>query len=705
MIGINPWVYPEPVLQAMRKMPHLLRLSKVSFVTLGVSMFEFGKSSRIFRLVLLLIFISACGGEPQPDPPQAQVSIRFVQPAADLEVDERLEIELQVENYTGEVDLLLDGQLLTSLSAPYRYTWNTSEVVERSYKLEARAAGVSSEARYVTVMHPELLLSSSGSLFTNGSIDFEISLRGAAADNVFVFADGELIADLRPPYQFSWDTSRFPEGVYEVKAKANRGVRSVESNRMIITVDRTPPRILRRSPANGDIGVVTSQPIELAFSEAMDAKGLEGFVTLTDVSTGLLGDLNVRSSLTQTNVVTVDLQDTRELPERITASIQDSLTDLAGNPLDLSDPSWSWTLAYWERLEPEQDFSLISDVHKGRIYAVEDRQEWVTDSEGQRQFVSRSYVYQGEGSSWQRLGSYLNARVEESVKVLALLTDGEGQPVVLLQQGSLLQVQRWDNQVWRNLRDVPLPEAARVKEMRLNTEGKLQLSWTEPAAEGYSLNTAVWQAEQWQLHSNYLLPAELQDFKLQFDLQDRPVLAFSETVNENASHVRVLRWEDGWRSVGGPIYNDPNGQHAVAVLIMDTDDQPLLAVTQRLDMGMLGYEDLLFVFRRREAGWQPLGQPQGFANVQDVKMVLDQKNQPVLAWRNLNWDSTSIGQIKVSHWRGNYWEMLDREYLSDDRGKAPVQLYGFVSSDLGGYYISFGFDRWRYLLRYNRVIN
>ena len=103
---------------------------------------------------------------------------------------------------------------------------------------------------------------------TNGVLPFEATASGDIPPSAELLAGDLVIATLGPPpWSFSWDTTSTPEGTYQLSMRS-RGYRFTGSFPSI-TVDRTPPRLVRCAPSfNSSLDdVSTSECLMLEFSE------------------------------------------------------------------------------------------------------------------------------------------------------------------------------------------------------------------------------------------------------------------------------------------------------------------------------------------------------------------------------------------------------------------------------------------------------
>src|SRR5689334_19969869 len=106
-----------------------------------------------------------------------------------------------------------------------------------------------------------LWVTPTASVFTNGAVTLEVSVTGPA-DAIELYKDTTLLARLtEPPFRFVWDTVPEAEGTYVLSAHLVRADRRLVSSTRSVTVDRTPPTVVSRSPAAGDANVPSHAPV------------------------------------------------------------------------------------------------------------------------------------------------------------------------------------------------------------------------------------------------------------------------------------------------------------------------------------------------------------------------------------------------------------------------------------------------------------
>ncbi len=205
------------------------------------------------------------------------------------------------------------------------------------------------------------LTSPSTDITTRATVTVQFLVEGSSSLDVFV--DDGRFARLEAPFTLALDTTSLTEGAHRLEGRAQSATSEVRT----ITVDRTPPRIVRRAP----LGVEAPSlrvPIEVEFDEALapdsvraDTARLLGPAGVVDASLTLSTD---------GRRITLGYQGARPatvLP--LTVSI-DGVTDLAGNAA--TRDQWTIELLPFHRIAlPDGRFPerLVVDA-SGRPWVV-----------------------------------------------------------------------------------------------------------------------------------------------------------------------------------------------------------------------------------------------------------------------------------------------------------------------------------------------
>jgi hypothetical protein len=117
--------------------------------------------------------------------------------------------------------------------------------------------------------------SPSENLYFTGPMDFQFTVTGSP-DKVELYKNGVLEATLQAPYAYRWENPSEPEDAYTFTAIAIKaGTADVISAQRTITIDRTFPELVSRTPADGARNVLVTDEISLTFSEPMMAGSID----------------------------------------------------------------------------------------------------------------------------------------------------------------------------------------------------------------------------------------------------------------------------------------------------------------------------------------------------------------------------------------------------------------------------------------------
>ncbi len=215
-----------------------------------------------------------------------------------------------------------------------------------TFALVFAAAGCSDGERnpppVVSIISPELEVHGSG------SVVIQVVVEGCMPETVQLLLDGEPLAMLVPPFQYTWDTTWAAEGPREIIARAGCGGSVGTSGALTIFVDRTPPEVVGRTPAPSSATAWVRDPIAVTFSEPVDLASASESIALRD-SLGNVVPVTVAASeggarLTLIPALPPGVEDT------FTVEIGTGVRDLAGYPL--VPPRGVWTFSYPEFFQP-----------------------------------------------------------------------------------------------------------------------------------------------------------------------------------------------------------------------------------------------------------------------------------------------------------------------------------------------------------------
>jgi len=220
-------------------------------------------------------------------PPSAYIT----SPANNVAVSGIITVSVSVMDNVGvsKVELYINGALFASdSSSPFSFTWDTTKLTDGSYSLKVLAydsAGNVGQSASVTVTvsnadttAPTASITSPANSATVSGI---ITVSASASDNVGVskvelYINGTLFAsDSSSPFTFTWDTTKYANSTYTLKAIAYDGSGNVgQSATVTVTVlnqqDTIAPQVVITAPADGS-SVSASPVVKIAISASDNA--------------------------------------------------------------------------------------------------------------------------------------------------------------------------------------------------------------------------------------------------------------------------------------------------------------------------------------------------------------------------------------------------------------------------------------------------
>jgi hypothetical protein len=175
---------------------------------------------------------------------------------------------------------------------------------------------------------------------TTAPLVIQANVLEGTPDSVKLLKNGEPVADLSEPYQYSYDCSNEPERTYEFIVEATAQGDTFRSSAKNVVVDRTRPQVTGPF-TNGDTNVRKDAPIRLTFSEPMRTTSVTpASISLTDSTRVTLAWSTDQKTLTVTPEAPITP------PKTLTLSLRASdFQDLAGNALSGSAPTqWQWAV-------------------------------------------------------------------------------------------------------------------------------------------------------------------------------------------------------------------------------------------------------------------------------------------------------------------------------------------------------------------------
>jgi len=482
---------------------------------------------------------------------------------------------------------------------------------------------------------------------TSTPVTLQATLVEGTPDSVELLRDGEPVAQLTPPYQYSFDCPNEQERTYEFIVEAKLQERAFRSAPKQIVVDRTRPLVT--GPFAGETEIRKDAPIRLTFSEPMKT------TPVTPASITLTDSTRVTLSWSQDQkVLTVTPEAPIRAPKTLTLSVRAAdFQDLAGNPLAAPAPAqWEWTvpavLTEWtlpKLADGTFDRAALALDRSGRAVVA-----WPASSNSGG--VVDVYVARADASGTTQLGGPLRAQPDQNTFVsdIAVAVDASNRPVVAwlepVSTEKRVFVRRWNGSSWEELGSVPNPSAGRNASDLVLATGDSDLpvlAWQEPDASlTFRVYVYRWNGTEWAPVGAPLEArggtANLGYPSLVVDKQSRPMVAVSELSSDPAviETVLVLRWSGAtWEQIGVGLrpLDAPAGAIVTrSSLALDPQGQPAVAF-ELVTSGATSSSDDLYLARNGSGGWSSV-QYLGGANLIKPSLAFDAQGELWGTWEN-----------------------------------------------------------------------
>ena len=422
-----------------------------------------------------------------------------------------------------------------------------------------------------------------GTTYTNGTVHVVVEPQGGGP--VVLRVDGSILTELAAaPFTYDWNTTALPEGPHALTASAHGFLTAP----VTVVVDRTPPQVVLRDPAQGAADASVGDGIRVGFDEPILASsvGPESAVVVEGSGATLATGVSVDGS-------TLTLTPTgAEFPGTLTVTLSPpkgaAITDLAGNAL--ATDVFSFRAPVWAMVGGAPPTPGHAAYEAAAAVDSLDRPvvAWVeTTGDTSGLYVLR--VRRFENGDWKSLGDVLNVSAGESAYVPQIVVDGSGAPVVAWwEAGSYgrVYVKRWNGASWESL------------------GGALY------ATQGHSC-----------VHPN-----------LAVDAAGAPWVSFME-YDAATPTVYVMRWTgSSWSEVGLPLLDPGTDGGGGASLAVDAQGVPYFVLAE--DDGSGNGHDV-GVWRLIGSTFEPFGATLDVHRSDDAfasRLVLGSDGEPVVVW-------------------------------------------------------------------------
>jgi hypothetical protein len=481
-------------------------------------------------------------------------------------------------------------------------------------------------------------------VYTKASVTVQVVVTGEP-NTVELLKNGSVLATLVAPYQYTWDTLGEAEGEYSLTARASKnGVAPVVSDARSVTVDRTPPTVVSRTPANAASNVFLADEISVTFSEPMLPSSLTtSTVQLLDGIIPISRNATLNAAGSKLTIVPTALPG---LPLTLTTAIN-GITDRAGNVLPNS--SASLNAPAWQQPSTQPlDVVAANNAGFSEIATGANGQIFVTFREIDASNNRNVYVKRWTGTTWEALGGALDILESNNFATNPdIAVQSNGNPIVAWDENNTtdqnIYVKRWTGSAWEPLGgalDVTLTNGAAIPKLVLDSSNNPFVVWSETETGVDKVYVKRWDGTAWVALGNALnINNANSGTSPQISIiNNQPVVVWQESNN-----IYVKRWDGAtWQSLGIAL-NTANALNPD--VLVAPDGNPIATFTQNDDV----------VVRKWDGStWQAVGGVLDVTQANSVsipKLAVDLNNNPIVVWLE---NSRTV----VKKWNGSAWVQL-----------------------------------------------
>jgi len=476
--------------------------------------------------------------------------------------------------------------------------------------------------------------------YTNGTVTITVVASGGPVPATIALMDGNNpIATIGPSqHTYAWNTTGVVEGAHTIVAQAMAGTQPIVSAPVTINIDRTAPRVMSTTPATGAVNVVLRAPITLTFSEAIAASSVTPSSVVLTIGGAAVASTTTLSTDGKAATIAIDDLTTFVLPSTFSVTLASTITDLAGNGLNIAAAAWSWIVPDWIKLAPLSTYSapvlaVGPDFHPAIIYT-----QCVFGSNG---CMSKLHVAVNDGQSWNDLGQ--PAPSAEGFGS-SMVIDQNSHPIVswpgMDGTNPAVFVATWTGSAWdTSLAPLHAPfvsgSAIDATTMRLDGSGQLVIAYRENTPSFSDVFVARWTGSTWDISFGELGLTSVSNFDLAINDQDNPVVGIV------GSTVGLEVWTGTAWSPGASI------GATTPFVTLDSSDYPSMVQVQQS-----GWH----VEHLTNGTWLPaISTPIPVSTMSDSpRLAATRDRRPVVGWHD---SSLPPGRIGIARWTGSAWDL------------------------------------------------
>ncbi|WNG61678.1 hypothetical protein F0U59_48410 [Archangium gephyra] len=459
---------------------------------------------------------------------------------------------------------------------------------------------------------------------TSGIRNLGATHQGDNPEQVMLLRNSQPVANLVPPYTYTVDCDRDPEGSHSFQLQAKIGTHTFFSTIRTLSIDRTRPSVVETSP-NASTALRKDTPITFRFSEPV-----HGDVSTATSLRDETGPLAHTASLSAGGTLLTILPKERlRAPAELQATLTGVLSDAAGHPLKESSVTMSWSLLPFIPTEA----SLSSDEPVA-LARGSSGTPWMASIDNPTGVTVRRWAADG----WKTFGTDLPVDGFNGKEIALTLDANEAPFVAILEDppGSpppFVRVHRGSGGGWEqlggNIAVSPTLFSSEWLSIGVDSRGNPSVAWYEY----YAVQVRRWTGTGWEALGAPIGTSDndTQSPVLAVDSRDRVVLAYSQQpTGSTYNRVIVQRWEGGtWVPLGTSLASTAVGSISGIDLVIGPDDAPVVAWIES------NKDDDVFAARWTAGKWEMsplLGK--SYRYDYDMSVAADGDGRVLVAWWN-----------------------------------------------------------------------
>ncbi|MFP2929356.1 Ig-like domain-containing protein [Pyxidicoccus sp. 3LG] len=247
-------------------------------------------------------------------------------------------------------------------------------------------------------------------------------------------------------------------------------------------------------------------------------------------------------------------------------------------------------------------------------------------------------VRRWDGTTWEAVGNSVGPKLQQAgMDLISFRVSQQSRPVLAFreanQSSQVVSVWRWDGSAWGMLGGaLKVNSTWNVSGVQLGVgpDGNPVVAWSESNSGSIAAHMRRWSGSAWE---SIPMPAQTFPGNLTVDDSGAPILEV-ESWDGTAQSARLWRWNgSSWGALGGPIGIYPGATDSgVAALIFDAQGRLTVLVTEA---EVAGGPQVLYLRRWNAGAWESVGSllraRVGFTPVGAARFGLDASGQPILA--------------------------------------------------------------------------